>query len=111
MSTPSTTPRMLAAPVVIVGLEVDAVEADVGDVATADGHLAGDRRDAVARGALDVRVVDHDTGRWEVLSRIVADVDAITACVAGDRIVQGDVGAAIDLDAVLAIPWFPRAHT
>ena len=35
------------------------VESRVVDVATADGHLSGDRRDAIAGGALDVRVVDR----------------------------------------------------
>ena len=52
----------------IVGFEVDPMEAHVGDVAAADRHLAGDRCDAVARGTLDVRVVDHDSCRRRVLA-------------------------------------------
>ena len=85
----------------IVRLEVDAVEPGVRDMATSDGHFAANRGDPIARRALDVRVVDDDTGRWEIHSRIVSDTDAITARVAGDRIVEGDVGSAVDRDAVL----------
>ena len=54
-------------------------------------------------GTLDVRVVDDDPDGRAVLARLVADVDAVAAGVAGDRVVEGDVRAAIDLDAVLLL--------
>ena len=52
-------------------------------------------------------------GGW-FYARLVADVDAVAPGIAGDRVVEGDVRAAVDLDAVLllgaGVPGVARAR-